>query len=122
MKKIKIADTFIQLLLLLYFSFEALFHFRAAQLFIGFCIVSGWQLISRLFYALRRDTPQLHRHRRFYDRLLLILLISACLIPFLWIIIPTIWVILIPCMVIYYWLISFNEIRLYQKRPLAYLK
>lgn len=124
MKKFKIIDTWISIILI--FSFVVLsFIWRDARFIYGYFVVGGWQMISMIVHTLNNWFCYRGSDRRIYHKVIVWLLIGTLagiiLYPVLFVILVLL-LFLAPFMAVYYTYICYDEVYHKMQRPLAQLK
>ena len=115
MKKFKIIDTWISIILITGFAIATIFN-RDYTFLLGYFVVGGWQVVSIVVHVYYHSFTQKKSTRRNYHWITLISLITMPVGSF--------WILLFaaPFMAVFYTCLCFDEVRKMNQRPLALLK
>lgn len=115
MKKFKIIDLWISIVLITGFAIASLIN-RDYTFIIGYFVVGGWQVISMIVHAVDRCFTEKRGARYVYHWITFISVVTMPLGSF-WILLFT-----APFMAVYYTWLCYNEVYVKMQRPLAQLK
>lgn len=124
MKKFKLYDTWISILLIIGFTIFSLVKLDYTFL-IGYCVIGGWQIISMIVHGINGWFAQKGSARYRYHCVVAIIIIAALLgILFNSLLMFVLYILLFaaPFMAIYYTWLCYNEVYVKMQRPLAILK
>ena len=124
MKKFKVYDLWINIILIFGFTIFGLIKFDYSFL-IGYCVVGAWQIISMFIHGHYRWFSQKAGRRFIYHNIVFVIFL---LITFGFLILPLLYFILLillfaaPFMAVYYTLMCYNEVYVKMQRPISLLK
>ena len=124
MKKFKLYDTWISILLIVGFTIVSLVKLDYTFI-IGYFVVGGWQVISMIVHAINSWFTKKGSVRYNYHYLVAIIFLLAAvglLAHALLIVVLPILLFTAPIMAIYYTLLCYTEVYEKMQRPLAILK